>query len=86
MNGGKKQEFMLIVKVFLHNLYEDSISMDDWMKSGWMIVTQHDIEVINGNNDGVFDTNFKVKTKIILLKESHQLNQLNQQFHDYQLT
>ena len=33
------------------------------MKSGWMIVTQHDIEVINGNNDGVPDTNFKVKTK-----------------------
>ena len=31
------------------------------MKSGWMIVTQHDIEVINGNNDGVFDTNLKVK-------------------------
>ena len=59
-------------------------AMDDWMKSGWMIVTQHDIEVINGNNDGVPDTNFKVKTKPHSTKRIASPNHPNQQFHDYQ--
>jgi len=37
-------------------------AMDDWLKSGWLIISQHDIEVVNGNADGVPDTNFKVAT------------------------
>ena len=59
-------------------------AMDDWMKSGWMIVTQHDIEVINDNNDGVPDTNFKVKTKPHSTERIASPNHPNQQFHDYQ--
>lgn len=39
-------------------------AMDDWLKTGWVIVSQHDIEVINGNEDGVPDRNFKVKTDV----------------------
>ena len=53
-------------------------AMDDWLKTGWIIESQHDIEVINGNEDGVPDRNFKVKTNPVgkIASPNHPHSQL----------
>tara|TARA_B100001939_G_scaffold90570_2_gene77599 strand:+ start:3050 stop:3889 length:840 start_codon:yes stop_codon:yes gene_type:complete len=54
-------------------------AMDDWLKSGWIIETLHDIDVIQGDNNGTFNSEFKVTTlpHHAIASPSHPETQLN---------